>query len=273
MSKLWCQEFIRPSEAFFFTLMCTETYVSALLISELYPETRCTVSGGNAVLYGFNRYAYLPRSHMALCSRAVIPEFEYSVQNGWVSVASSAVWDLEYPCSAEKQHQDPICDIMLYTSAEWAREGLSRCHDLSKLRSGGLLDSPLYAVLTDVLSVLVEMKRQYGVCVRVCTHPHERYLVSQHKITLPYGNVLSEAGIEYDVTPGRSVDTLFDAKVGIAVCSTIILDRWHYGLDGYLYDGKEVRPYQNIGHMGPYRSKFYTSPGILRAQLTAALDL
>ena len=273
MSKLWCQELIRPSDACFFTLMCTETYISALLISELCPDTACTVSAGNAVLYGFNRYGYLPKVRMAICSKAILPEFDYSVRHGWYSVGSSTVCGLEYPCSKEMEGQDPIHDVTLYTSAEWAREGLSRCHNLEKLRSGGLLDSPLYLVLKDVLDVLVSMKRQYGISVQVCTHPHERELVSRHKIPLPYWRVLADADIEYDVTPGRSVDKLFEAKVGVAVCSTIILDRWHYELDGYLYDGPEVRPYQNPDHMGEYAAKFYTSADVLRCQLTLALGL
>ena len=74
--------------------------------------------------------------------------------------------------------------------------------------------------------LIQELKEKYNFRVKLYLHPYERMLLHEYKITVPYLNQLIEAHIDIDDSAGRSIDKLYECKIGVSLFSTIIADRW-----------------------------------------------
>ena len=87
------------------------------------------------------------------------------------------------------------------------------------------------------------MKQEHDLKVKVYFHPYEFSLLRKHGIKPPALDYLEANGIDWDQEGKTSWDNFYEPKVGVAMLSTIIFDRLHFGLPSYFFDGHGVLNY------------------------------
>jgi hypothetical protein len=247
-----------------------ETYLSAFVAAALLPDYAPQIVSSNSVLFRDNRYLYHPRLQLRICSQFQTEEVAAYVALGWIQVASVTLWGLEEENVFDRLPRTaPTYDLGVYSSAGWARtHDLWRAADMGILRKGGYLQNPLYRQLERILEVVCPFKQSHDIRVKFYLHPHEVHLLKQHGIKPPYLDLLDTYGIDYALDGKSTIENLYEARVGLAVSSTLLFDRMHYGLRSYYYGGHEIPDFTiDNRFMGSYVQYSFTNQDELRALL------
>lgn len=229
----------RPANRLYvFYLFDAHQYLAGMLASELIRHLRVGLVTSSSALYGHNRYTVAPRADLILCSRFQEEEARHFEARGWIRVASVQLWGLEevhhyYRLKPEK----PAYDIGLFSSGTWARVGgLWRSEDIEAVRHYQFTDNALYRSFEVMMDEVLEAMKGSRLKVKIYTHPYERLLFSRHGIRPPYMDRAAQGGVDVDIGGENSIGKLYECRVGLGMASTIIFDRWHLGLTGYVYD-------------------------------------
>ncbi len=250
------------------------TYLSALIASHYLNGYQPNTISSNSVQVFFNRYLWNPRLNYKLCSRFQIEETQCYIDLGWMELGSREIWGLE-----EEVYLDavlptaPTYDIGIYTGGFWARTKTHwRSGDLDALRKYKYIDNPVYAQFIPILEAIVALKNEHDLKVKVYLHPYENSLIREYGIKPPALGYMEENGIVWDVEGKTSLDNFYEPKVGVAMLSTIVFDRLHYGLPSYFFKGKGV-PNYNLRYLSWCKDYVYYGPDDLKNKLKKELGL
>jgi hypothetical protein len=244
-----------------------ETYLSAFVAAALLPDYRPLVVSSNSVLFRDNRYLYHPRLDLKICSKFQEEETGIYAKLGWMEVGSIELWGLEEGIVFDRLRASaPAWDLGIYSSAGWARtHNLWRAGNIDFLRQGGFLDNPLYVQLKVILDTVCAFMRERPIRVKFYLHPHEIHLLKDHGIHPPYLDLLDANGIQYELNGNSTIENLYEARVGLAVSSTILFDRMNFGLRSYFYAGDAIRDNTiDIRFLGSYAKYGYHDAAHLR---------
>lgn len=244
-----------------------ETYLSSFVAAALMPDYAPQIVSSNSVLFRDNRYLYHPKLQLRICSKFHVEETKSYVELGWMQVGNITLWGLEEAIVFDQlQPTAPTYDLGIYSSAGWARtHDLWRSEDLNILRNGGFPENPIFIQLQRILEVVCAFIQQHPIRVKFYLHPHEVHLLKDHQIRPPYLDLLEANGIDYALDGKSSIDQLYEARVGLAVSSTLLFDRLNFGLTSYYYGGTEI-PDNTIDHrfMGSYQRYGFADAQALR---------
>ncbi len=252
------------------------TYLSSLLTARYLKGYSPNTISSNSVQFSNNRYLWNPNLNYKLCSRFQEEEIQHYVDFGWMHIGSQETWGLEEVIYIDRvTRADPTYDIGIYTGAFWARtKDLWRSGDLDALRNYKYIENPVYAQFLPILEAVVELKQAHNLKVKVYFHPYEFSLLAKHGIRPPALDYLEANGIDWDQEGKTSWDNFYEPKVGIAMLSTIIFDRLHYGLPSYFFAGEGVLNYNlELRYLTWCKDYVYHSAGDLKAKLKKELGL
>ena len=148
-----------------------------------------------------------------------------------------------------------------------------RVSDYEGIKALKYSDNSFHKDFLDVLNEVISLKEKYNFRVKLYLHPYERMLLHEYKITVPYLNQLIEAHIDIDDSAGRSIDKLYECKIGVSLFSTIIADRWEYDLKGVIYYTENYKEFICPQYMGKYRNCIYTSVHELEEKIVGLLNI
>lgn len=246
----------QPKNIFLFQMYDTSTYLSALILQNEYENVFLSIS--NSITYPFNRYTTLEKSNIILCNRYQKEEVANFVKNGWFETKKLHLWGPEEITehNAIPVHS-PQFDVGLYSSGYWARNGRIRATDLEVVRSYRHIDNIYYQEFVELLNKIIEIRKETGITVKIYTHPLERDWYNNHQIKPPYCDLAEQHGLIVDLSEGNSLSKLYEVNTGISTISTILLDRWHHGLNSLiLHDEENNKDYYKVKYFGSY-SRFF----------------
>jgi hypothetical protein len=246
----------QPKKIFLFQMYDTSTYLSALILQNEYKNVFLSVS--NSVIYPFNRYTTLDKSNIILCNRYQEEEIANFVQNGWFKSKKLLLWG---PEEITEHNAIPIhppqFDVGLYSSGYWARVGRNREYNINAIRSYQHIDNIYYQEFLTLLDKIIEIRNETGITVKIYTHPLERDWYNDHQIKPPYWDLADQHGLIVDLSGGNSLSKLYEVNIGISTISTILLDRWHHGLNSLiLHEEENNKDYYRVKYFGSY-SRFF----------------
>lgn len=225
---------------------------------------------GNSALYGHCRYTHLPDAHFILCNPCQYEEIAAFRRMGWLAYRTLTLWGPEEALQhAHIQHPPQTVDIGIYSRGDWARRGLYRERDVEQVRAYARVDNPAYQTFLEVLDFAIALRQRYGVSVKIYTHPLERDWYNQEGIDPPYSAKAQAHGIQVDLSPGNSVDKFHEARIGLGIMSTSLLDRWYHGLESWIYYTAVDRYFYKPQFMGRYASRFFETEAELMALMAA----
>ena len=263
---------IQPKKIFLFQMYDTSTYISALLLQNKYENVFLSVS--NSIIYPFNRYSTLEKTNIILCNRYQKEEIASFVNNGWFTAKSILLWGPEeiIEHNAIPVHH-PQFDVGLYSSAYWARNGRNRERDITAIRSYKHINNPHYLEFVELLNTIAKIREEIGITAKIYTHPMERDLYNQHQIKPPYWDLAKEQGIEIDLSEGNSLSKLYEVNIGISTISTVLLDRWHHGLNSLiLHKAENNKNYYRVNFFGSYSHNFVEDLNDLKPLIVKQLN-
>lgn len=247
---------MQPKKIFLFQMYDTSTYLSALILQNEYENVFLSVS--NSITYPFNRYTTLEQTNIILCNRYQKEEVANFVKNGWFNVKNILLWGPEEITehNAIPVHA-PQFDVGLYSSGYWARNGRNREKDVEAVRSYRHIENIHYLEFLALLNKMIEIRKETGITVKIYTHPLERDWYNHHQIKPPYSDLAEQHGLIVDLSGGNSLSKLYEVNIGISTMSTILLDRWHHGLNSLILHEEETnKDFYRIKYFGNY-SRFF----------------
>ncbi|MBT3261227.1 hypothetical protein HOC37_01795 [bacterium] len=260
------------SELYFSYLYNIQSYFSVLLISNIL-ENQIYLISGNSMLYTINRYTSAEKCNFILCSKYQEEEANNFINLHWIKVKSIKLWGLDGASFYEDlKPQNFLYDVGIYSSVSWARvDGVWRANDIKAIKNYKYIKNERYANFLKILDEIIELKKKTGIKVKFYLHPFERYLYKVHKIKPPYFSILVKEGIAVDFKDDNSIKKMYEAKVGVTLCSTIIFDRLHYGLEGFIYAEWPQHKMFNPKFMGKYQANIFYNFDELQAKIKKAL--
>ncbi len=262
---------------YFFFSLYESSYLLCYILSSFFKE-ECIMISSNSPMFRPMRYSYLPDANLKLCSVFQYEEYTFFSKNDWMKYKSIELWGPE-----ESKYYDNIddkqvkYDVAIYSSAEWARnEFYWRERDIEKIRRHELTSTFIYKIFDEmVLDTVLDLKRRMNLQVVFFPHPFERQLASNYQIFPPYMEKLKNMGVEFVNDGENSIKTIYQSKVAVAECSTIIMDRWNLGLDAYVFSGagyeKKFKTDFDYRYLGKYQQYCYNDKADLREKLEACL--
>lgn len=253
-----------------------ETYLSAMVACCIIPEYKPKLSSSNSIWFVNNRYLINPRIDLKICSSFQLVETDFYKKAGWMKVGSSEVWGLEEVMLYDRvEPRLPTYDVAVYSSGAWARtHDLWRSSDLEKLRAGGYPDNPLYLKTRFILDAVCSLKEKYSIKAKFYFHPHEISLMKQHGIKSPLLPFLEANDIHYSYDQNSSIETVYEAKVGVGTMSTILFDRLHLGLQSLWYEGQDMPELTMfLDSLGKYVELAFSNEEELKSKILNQLGL
>ncbi len=247
-----------------------ETYFSSFVAAALLGDYVPQIVSSNSVLFRDNRYLYHPKLQLRICSKFQIEETKSYLQRGWMQVGNVTYWGPEEAIVFDQLPKvAPTYDIGIYSSAGWARtHDLWRSEDLELLRRGGYPDNPIFVQLMQIIHIAVACKKAYGASVKLYLHPHEIHLIKDHDIRPPYLDFLEKNGIVYELDGKSTIENIYEARIGLAVLSTLLFDRLNFDLTSYYYTGAGIKDYNiDARFLGSYQRFGYGDSAELRKKL------
>ncbi len=233
--------FLPDKKNYFYISLSSSSYYSAFFISELLHQQVSFITS-NSPLYRPMRYTYLPCASVKLCSAYQEEEMTHYLEKKWIACKDHELWGLEEDIDLDRNSAELKYDIIIFSSAEWARNEMYwREKDLTKLKEGISGKQVLYRLFDEmVLDSVIELKKEKkDLKVILLPHPYERELQQKHEIDPPYLQKLTENGIEYNATGTNSLGFLKNTRTAVAECSTIIFDCWHHHIPAFTFSGKK----------------------------------
>lgn len=272
LNAIWTEK--ENNSIYCFKIYNIVSYLTAVLSSRLAPENSYVFVGGNSYFMK-GRYFYAPRVSLCVCAKYQIDEIETYRKLKWIIVKDAFYKGLEeYSIYKNLKHGKITYDIGVYSSGWWARkDGLLRVSDYEGIKALKYSDNSFHKDFLDVLNEVISLKEKYNFRVKLYLHPYERMLLHEYKITVPYLNQLIEAHIDIDDSAGRSIDKLYECKIGVSLFSTIIADRWEYDLKGLIYYTENYKEFICPQYMGKYRNYIYTSVHELEEKIVGLLNI
>ncbi len=264
-------------EVYFFHLYTTKTYISALLF-ESYFKISINAILGNSPIFGTSKYTCLKKSTLIICSKYQIEEIQNYINFGWIKMKELKVWGLEEINKYKNlKPSRPVYDIGIYSFGSWTRvNGITRSREIERIRNLDFVSNNKYIAFNKVLDKIIEIKNTNNLSVKLYLHPFERLLISKHNIYPPYFNKLDENNISYDLKGEDSVSKIYEAKIGISIASTIIFDRWHLGLSGFIFfDSQQSKKtfYYDPKYLESYRPYIFNTIEELNEKLLSEFQL
>ena len=251
------------------------TYLSSLLTSHLVRGFVPHIISSNSVLFSNNRYQYQPHAHYRLCSAFQEAEVASYQERGWMEFRSVELWGLEEAETLDAvPKSEAKVDIGVYSSGSWARNArYFRSGNIDWIREGKFHENAMYLQFLPMLEAVIAYKKATGASVKVYFHPFETMLYQQHDIAPPFLSLLDQADIQYEIDGKSSLENFYEARVGVAISSTILFDRMHYGLAALYYGGEGI-PHFIIEprYLGDYQQYCFQGPEELQMMLGKALE-
>lgn len=258
---------LRPERIYLFNPYDAGAYLTAWQHQDTH---EVQVIMGNSALYGHCRYTHLPHAHLILCNPCQYEEVEAYTRMGWMAYQSLALWGPEEALQhAHIQRPTQTVDIGIYSRGDWARRGLYRERDVERIRAYACADNPAYQTFLEVVDFAIALRTRFGVSVKIYTHPLERDWYNLEGIDPPYLAKAQAAGLQVDLSPGNSVDKFHEARIGLGIMSTSLLDRWYHGLESWIYYTSVDRYFYKPQFMGSYASRFFETEAELMALMAA----
>lgn len=264
---------MQPKGIYLFQMYDTSTYLSAFLLQE--EDANLYVSVSNSFTYGYNRYAELEKVNIILCHKYQKEEVGNFIKIGWFNVKSLNLWGPEEILEHNAVPiQSPTFDVGMYSSGYWARNGRIRERDAEAVRNYKHINNPHHVEFMNLLEKLISLKEELGLSIKIYTHPSERDWFNDYDIKPPFWDLAKEHGIEIDLSGGNSLDKLHEVKIGLGCMSTILLDRWHHGLESLiLHENKDDNDIYQPKFFGSYSHNFFKSLNDLKPLLQRKLVL
>lgn len=247
-------------------------YLSMLYSSYFCKKNDYIMMSGNSFLYS-RRYTFAPTITFALCSQYQKEEVLLFQKLGWLVVKNIIFTGLEEYCIYKDiREQKPCYDIGIYSSGNWARiDGLRRTNDFVGIAKYRYADNRFEKDFEKLLIVIANIKKQHSLKVKLYLHPYERMLLHEHNIPIPYLNIIRENEFEIDESPGSSIDKIYEVKIGVSLFSTIILDRWSFGLKGVFLVDHSYDDLIQPKFMGEYEKFFCCNEDELKNNILSLL--
>ncbi len=254
-----------------------ESYITSIYLSETLKEkVYCCVS--SSTMSNINRYFNCPNLELILCSKYQVYEHDYFRRLSWHNVKNVSLWGLEELEAVESLvPQESEFDIGIYSSAEWARkEGLFRKSDIEIVEAQVYKETNAYIIFEKILKTVVALLDSFPeLRIVIYPHPFERKLINKYNLYPPYYDWVKEVGIEFNLEGKSSLKSIYKSKIGVGQFSTILMDRWHLGLKGFvystqdkIYNGAQVI---NREYIGEYDKYCYSSLEELKIKLEKEL--
>ncbi len=244
---------------YFYVSLNLKSYLSSFLLSTWLKE-ECIVISSSTPLFKLQRYTYLPDVSFRLCSKFQKEEAKLFIKLGWQKFKDIDLWGLEEIHITSKLHKvEPNIDLGYYSSAEWARNYYYwRESNFERIKSGVSKNNFYYKMFMHYLKNLIIYKNSKpNTSLKIYTHPFERKLKENYGIIPPYTKLATDNNISIDYELSSSLEKIYECKVGIAIGSSIIFDRWHMNLPGLIYSGRgyerEFLPGYYYKYMGKYQ--------------------
>ncbi|MFN6038114.1 MAG: hypothetical protein ACK452_06575 [Bacteroidota bacterium] len=236
----------------FFVALSPISVLLAYFVSEILTEQVILISS-NSPMYRPMRYTWLPNAELKVCSDLLLEEWRAYTKLNWMKFKNADVWGLEEVDEVDKiSDKKVLYDIGIYSSAEWARNNYYwRETDLQKVKNYTNVNQFIYKVFDDwILDTVIDVGKTKNLSCIVYPHPYERYLKSKYNLDPPYLDKLKKEGVAFDYEENsvNTVSKIYQAKVGIAESSTIIMDRWHLGLKAFIFSGKNYEKEFNVDY-------------------------
>ena len=247
---------------YFFLLSSPETYLCALFGSIYFKKLSVNVISSNSLMYSDNRYLYMPDAKLKYCSKIQKEELRLYIIKRWVEVKEATLWGLEEASEYDRiKYKTARFDIGIYSSGGWARDqNMLRIKDFERLQKHPNLDNYLYKIFEEIMKVVIGLKNSHDLQVVLYPHPCER-LAMKNGVCLPYQHLLDKYDIYLDGEGDNSIEKIFEAKVGIASVSTIIFDRLHFDLPGYVFSGTGIKDFLiDPRYLGKYADYCFDGP-------------
>lgn len=246
------------SNFYLFRLYQQSSYFISLFLSSYLGKNTFALSGNSFM--NEKRYSYFPKVHFCLCSKFQEIEWSNYIKLGWAKCYDIRMTGVEeYYLYKDLKTIPPKYDIGVYSSGWWARElGIYQTGDIEGVRNLKYANNEIYKSFVHLLCTLHELKNTYGYSVIVYPHPYERRLFNDYGIRCPYLEMLNSFGFVFDDDKAQnSIMKLFESKLGIAMGSTIVADRWNLGLAAISYQQKDLKEIMPIKYLGYYQKYFF----------------
>lgn len=247
-------------EIYFFRLELLSIYFSINVFEKLKDDgLEIFIISSNIPLYS-HRYTFLEKCNLILCSSYQKKELMHYINNNWFKIKSFKLWGLEeIHIYSNLEGKKPIYDIGLYSQGFWARNGIYRIQNIKKIKNKKTYNNIYYKFYLEIIEEMIKLKNYKDIKVKIYLHPYERFLYNNYNIVPPYYNKVKKADIDIDLSKNDSIKDIYNCKIGISLSSTIIFDRWHLGLEGYILDNEETNlnlPY-NSKYLVEYQDSFF----------------
>ena len=260
---------------YFFLPSSLDTYLCALIGSHWFANININIISSNSLLFSINRYLYLPNAGLKYCSQIQREELSFYTSNNWINVKNIEFWGLEEAAELDLiRNKGQIYDIGIFSSGGWARDNnLLRIKEIEVLRKNPNLENTLFRIFEKILETVIILKLKHNLKVIVYPHPCEREAI-RNGVPLPYQSQLDKYDITLDIDGRNSVSKIFEAKVGVASVSTIVFDRLHYNLPGFVYAGTGFKDFLiDPRYLGKYREFCFDSYQSLSDKIESQLNL
>ena len=145
----------------------------------------------------------------------------------------------------------------MYSSGYWARNGRNREKNIDAIRTYRHIENPHYLEFLALLNKIVAIRKETGITVKIYTHPLERDWYNNYQVKPPYSDLAEEHGLNIDLSNGNSLSKLYEVNIGISTMSTVLLDRWHHGLNSLILHKEEINlDFYKVKYFGSY-SRFF----------------
>lgn len=240
-----------------FQIFDVRNYLPAML-SDWYPELELKLITSSSILYASNRYCFTPASEIIYCSDYQKFEIQTFIDRNWFVIKNYKLWGLEEANQYDLlEPKDPVYEIALYSSGEWARrDGIFRVNDIEAIQRGDFLENELYQQFEQIVVELSKVIKQNGLTLAVYLHPYEKSLYREHQLVPPFISLLEKSigkQFEVDFDNENSISKIYESRLAVSLLSTSISDRWHLGLEGVMFENNETTNFRKIiGNYGNF---------------------
>jgi hypothetical protein len=249
-----------------------DVYLQALVLSQY---TNVTYITGSTPFYYNRRYVFLPEVKLISSSAVQYTEIKSLIKERKIIVKDLDLGTPMFDESALIKYKKFIYDIGIYSSGIWARSRkLRRLYNKKTILTNDYNEDPLYNKFLRILEVVGSLVKKRKVKAKLYFHPHEKHLYHSQGIKPPYLKILKENKIDFSFRDKNSTLLLREAKIGVALLSTIIYERLDLGLEGYLYHNPNEDLIANIfkpSLLGEFKKYFFKNSKDLKQKIIESL--
>jgi len=219
------------------------------------------IIGGNLEVN--QRYGYYSNVRLCFTSKITQEEYKSFHKIGWINSDNVNVIVTGDTAQIEKQKNTNnfLYDVGVYSSGIWARNGLARCYNIDEIKENkdNYCKNTHAKIEMVTLSNLISMAKKYNFSLRIYLHPYEKELINTYSIYPPYWDHIDNENITIDRNLLHK-NNFYEVKIGIVLMSAIFYDRWNKDLITLCFNTKKVKnmvgiPLKYLGKYSKYGFK------------------